>query len=76
METNKKSFRDELRIMAEIAELIEKSTVFPKDNFKIDIQLEKENFKNLISNFRDIDRNNNSFSILLDKVEFRFFLKK
>lgn len=76
METNKKSFRDELTTLAEIAELIDRSSIFPNSKFNIDIELNEEKYKSIISNFREIDRKNERFSIVLDNVEFRFALKK
>lgn len=76
MDENKKSFRNELTLLAEIAELIEKSDIFPEEEFKIDIELEKEKYLNIISNFREVDRKKETFSIVLDNVVFRFVLKK
>jgi len=75
MGENKKSFRNELTILAEIAELIDKSSIFPEDEFKIEIELEEDKYKNIISNFREIDRKNDKFSIVLDNVIFTFVLK-
>jgi len=76
MVENKKSFRDELVIMAEISDLIQESDILPNDGLKVDIYLDKEKYDYILKNFRDIDKSSQSFSIDLENIKFNFFLKK
>lgn len=74
METNKENARDWLTELGVIVESIEKT--FISDNCKIVVELEEEKFRKLQKNFRDIDRLRNEIVIVIDNVEFTFFLKK
>jgi hypothetical protein len=74
MGENKKSFTNSLSVLADIVNIIEQSELFDED-VEIDIPLPKENYKKIISNFRDIDRLNKKFTINISDVKFNFFLK-
>lgn len=76
MEKNQKSFRDELIVFAEIADLFDKSEILSKEKITINVSLNNEKFKSILSNFRDMDKNNESFSINFEEVNFNFSLKK
>ena len=76
MVKNKGSFEDELVILAKISSLIEESNILPKNGLKFEIPTDKEIYYNILSNFRDIDKKNESFSIDMENIEFKFSLKK
>jgi hypothetical protein len=74
MDENKENTRIWLNDLATIVESIEKT--FISENCKIVVELEEEKFRKFQKNFRDIDRLNDEIVVVIDKVEFTFFLKK
>ena len=74
MDENKENTRNWLNDLATIVESIEKT--FISENCKIVVELEEEKFRKFQKNFRDIDRLNDEIVVVIDKVEFTFFLKK
>lgn len=76
MGEDKKSFQDELKIFAEISDILEKSTTLNKDKTIIKKVLDKEDFFFILKNFREIDWNKNEFIISFDNVDFIFSLRK
>jgi hypothetical protein len=74
MDENKENVRDWLNQLGLIVETIEKT--FIDNNCKVVIELEEEKFRKFQKNFRDIDRNRNEIIVVIDNVEFTFFLKK
>lgn len=75
MGKDKESFRDELAILAKISNDIE-SSILSKGEVKIVIELEFEDFKEIIENFADIHSGSDKFSIEISDVNFTFVLKK
>jgi len=76
MGEDKKSFQDELKIFAEISDLLEKSNILNKDKTIVKKVLDKEDFFFILKNFREIDWNKNEFIISFDNVDFIFSLQK
>lgn len=74
MDENKKDFRNWLSELGVIVETIEKT--FISENCKIVVELDEEKFRKFQMNFREIDRKRNEIVIVVDNVEFTFFLKK
>jgi|LakMenE01Jun11ns_1017448.scaffolds.fasta_scaffold9938274_3 hypothetical protein len=74
MDENKENVRDWLNQLGLIVETIEKT--FIDNNCKVVIELEEEKFRKFQKNFRDIDRNRDEIIVVIDNVEFTFFLKK
>jgi len=74
MDENKENTRNWLNDLATIVESIEKT--FISENCKIVVELEEEKFRKFQKNFRDIDKINDEIVVVIDKVEFTFFLKK
>ena len=61
----------DLEILALIAESVQ--TIF-KGKGTIVFELEKDEYKNVISHFREIDRHHKQFSIDISGTEFHFIL--
>lgn len=74
MDENKESFRDWLKDLGLIVETIEKT--FISENCKIVVELEEDKFRDFQKNFRQIDKTRNEIVVMIDNVEFTFFLKK
>lgn len=75
MEENNESFRDEIVKIAEIADKIETSNIFKNSEVIVDVVLNEDDYRLLQSNFRDIDKKHNNFSIVFDSVKFKFSLR-
>jgi hypothetical protein len=74
MDENKENVRDWLNQLGLIVETIEKT--FINNNCKVVIELEEEKFRKFQKNFRDVDRTRDEIVVVIDNVEFTFFLKK
>ncbi len=74
MGEDKENVRDWLNDLGLIVETIEKT--FISDSCKIVIELEEEKFRKFQKNFREIDRTRNEIVVVIDNIEFTFFLKK
>lgn len=74
MEEDKKNTRDWLNELGLIVETIDNT--FISENCKIVVELEEEKFRKFQKNFREIDGKRNEIVVLVDNVEFTFFLKK
>jgi len=75
MAENKKSFMDELSKLAEITNIIEQSFLSNGDVSMI-IELPEKDYKDLMSHFRELDRDKDKCTIEIDGVNFNFVLKK
>lgn len=76
MGEDKKSFQDELKIFAEISEILEKSITLNKDKTTIKKVLDREDFFFILKNFREMDWNKEEFIISFDNIDFIFSLRK
>lgn len=74
MDENKENVRDWLNDLGLIVETIEKT--FISENCKIVIELEEDKFRTFQKNFREVDRVRNEIVVVIDNIEFTFFLKK
>jgi len=74
MDENKENVRDWLNDLGLIVESIEKT--FISENCKIVVELEEDKFRKFQRNFREIDRTRNEIVVVIDNIEFTFFLKK
>lgn len=75
MAENQTSFRDELKKLAEISELLENS-VFSKGTFSVIVELKEENFKEVISYLSPKDLKQKKIVIDISGVEFTIVLSK
>lgn len=73
MEENQKSIDGRLEKLAMITDALE--TLFPNGQTAIVVELEKNEFKSVQKNFRDIDRNHKRFKIEISNVEVIFMQK-
>ena len=76
MGENIKNFRDRLKILAEISDLIESDEIFKDEEVQIRVNLETEKYNSILKNFREIDWGSNKFFINIGNVSFKFVLKK
>lgn len=76
MAKNNEDFRDKLKTLAQISDLIENENYFNGGETEVNFLLEKEKYDKILRNFREIDWNSKSFLIKIGEVNFRFVLKK
>jgi hypothetical protein len=57
-----------------IVETIEKT--FINDSCKVVVELDEEKFRKFQKNFREIDNKRDEIVVVIDNIEFTFFLKK
>jgi hypothetical protein len=76
MGETEKSFQDELKLMAEICEIVDKIHFFNNESIDIRVELTREKFLYVLNHFREIDRSKTEFNIRIDNVNFNFVLKK
>ena len=76
MEENKEDFRDELKTLAEISELIESSKIFENEDVVVKVVLEKEKYNQVLRNFREVDWNSEKFFINFGSTSFKFILDR
>jgi len=75
MAENQTSFRDELKKLAEISELLENS-IFSKGTFSVIVELKEEDFKEVISYLSPKDLKQKRIVIDISGVEFTIVLSK
>lgn len=75
MGKNKESFMDELSKLAEITNLIDESFL-SKGKVSLVVELPEDEYKEMISNFREIDRGNSKCTISISDIDFNFVLSK
>jgi hemerythrin len=68
-------FREQLSLLAEISEILDK-TVLSKGKVDVLVELEEEEFNYIINHFREIDRKNDKFVISISNLDYTFVLKK
>lgn len=75
MAENQEGARDELSYLAEICEVLDK-TSFLKKGFTGLIELDKEDYEQFQSLFREIDKGKKKFVVEISDYSFTFVLKK
>jgi hypothetical protein len=75
MAENQEGVRDELSYLAEICEVLDKSN-FIKKGFTGLIELEKEDYEEFQTMFREIDQGKKKFVVEISDYSFTFVLKK
>lgn len=75
MGKNKESFMDELSKLAEITNLIDESFL-SKGKVSLVVELPEDEYKEMMSNFREIDRENSKCTISISDIDFNFVLSK
>lgn len=75
MAENKKGARDDLSYLAEICEVLDKTT-FLKNGFTGLVELDIEDYQQFQTLFREIDRGKKKFVIEISDYNFTFVLKK
>lgn len=76
MEKDNESFRDRLISLAELTDNLENNFLLKGGDIKIHITLPKEKYFKILYNFRDIDRNSESFLIDISGIKYEFTLEK
>lgn len=71
----KEGFREQLSLLAEISDILDK-TVLSKGKVDVLVELEEEEFNYIINHFREIDRKNDKFVISISNLDYTFVLKK
>jgi hypothetical protein len=75
MGENNTSFRDELKKLAEVSELLENS-IFSKGTFSVIVELKEEDFKEVVSYLSPKDLKQKKIVIDISGVEFTIVLSK
>ena len=75
MGENQTSFRDELKKLAEVSELLENS-IFSKGTFSVIVELKEEDFKEVVSYLSPKDLKQKKIVIDISGVEFTIVLSK
>ena len=75
MATSKESFRDELEKLAKISAALDNSILSTGD-VSIVVELDSENYQNIIRNFSEIYKHNEEMIIDISGTKFTFVLKK
>ena len=75
MGENQKSFRDELKKLAEVSELLENS-IFSKGAFSVIVELKEEHFKEVVGYLSTKDLKQKKIVIDISGVEFTIVLSK
>jgi hypothetical protein len=75
MAEDKKSFMDELGKLAEITNTVEESFL-SKGKVSVVVELPEKEYRDTISNFREVDRSQPKFTISISDVDFNFVLSK
>ena len=76
MGKDNEDFRDKLKLLAEISDLVEKNDLFDEGEVQVKVTLEKNRYENILRNFRQIDWSSEKFFINIGNVSFKFVLKK
>lgn len=76
MGKSNEDFRDRLKLLAEISDLVEKNDLFSEGEVQVKITLEKNRYDSVLRNFRQIDWSSEKFFINIGSVSFKFVLKK
>jgi len=74
MAEDKKSFRNELEKLALIADIIDES-ILSKGDVKIVVEMDPEEYKNVLKNFAGVYQNLQELVIDISGVNFTFVLK-
>lgn len=75
MATIETNFRDELKKLAEVSDILENS-VFSNGKFSVIVELESKDFKELVGYLSPIDINKKRIVIDISGVEFTLVLSK
>jgi len=75
MAKDKKSFRDDLEKLAQIADIMD-DTILSQGNINIIIELDKKDYSKVINSFGDVYRKLEEVVIEISDVKFTFVLKK
>jgi len=75
MAEDKKSFMDKLGKLAEITNTVEESFL-SKGKVSVVVELPEKEYRDTISNFREVDRSQPKFTISISDVDFNFVLSK
>jgi hypothetical protein len=76
MGKDNEDFRDKLKVLAEISELIENEDYFKGGDVELRFILPKEKYDKILRNFREIDWGSDKFYINIGEIKFKFVLKK
>ena len=75
MGKNKKSIQYYLEKMVEMSDVIDTSDIFNDANIEINILASEKEYNHLLSNFREMDRDKEKFTIEINDMKFNFEAK-
>jgi len=75
MGKNKKSIQYYLEKMVEMSDVIDTSDIFNESIIEVNILTTEKEYSHLLSNFREIDRNKEKFTIEINDLKFNFKVK-
>lgn len=75
MGTTETNFRDELKKLAEVSDILENS-IFSKGKFSVIVELEPKDYKDLVSYLSPVDINKKSIVIDISGVQFTLVSNK
>ena len=75
MGKNKKSIQYYLEKMVEMSDVIDTSDIFNDANIEVNILTNEKEYNHLLSNFREMDRDKEKFTIEINDMKFNFEVK-
>lgn len=75
MGTTETNFRDELKKLAEVSDILENS-IFSKGKFSVIVEMEPKDYKDLVSYLSPVDINKKSIVIDISGVQFTLVSNK
>lgn len=75
MGKNKKSIQYYLEKMVEMSDVIDTSDIFNDANIEVNILTNEKEYNHLLSNFREMDRDKEKFTIEINDMKFNFEAK-
>jgi hypothetical protein len=76
MGEDNEGFRNTLKTLAEISDLLDNDSSIKKSEIEIKVTLPKNKYNSILRNFRKIDWNSEEFYIDISELKFKFALKK
>ena len=76
MGEDNEGFRNTLKTLAEISDLLDNDSSIKKSEIEIKVTLPKNKYNSILRNFRKIDWNSEEFYIDISELKFKFSLKK
>lgn len=75
MGKDKKGIEYYLEKITEMSDVIETSDIFVNTDIEVNFKIENEEYSYLINHFREVDRGNDKFTIMVGDSKFNFIKK-